>query len=128
MSQRALEQIQHPVQQLSLPPYSSTSPTTNQDLPSLLHTQISTHCWCRPFTHFPDLFSPLQGRERQYRSQGLHKKCILKRREHVLHLQSLHLFQVNTLNSDSQTRSLYSIVWLPAFPKAFNRSEGTGIA
>lgn len=60
--------------------------------------------------------------------QSMHKKCILKRPEHVLHLQSLDLFQVNTVNSDSQTRSLHSIVWLPALPKAFNRTEGTGIA
>lgn len=72
--------------------------------------------------------SLLKDRERQQCSQVLHKNYRLKGPKHVLHLQSQDLFQVNTLNSNSQTRSLHSIVWPPAFPKAFNRTEATGIA
>lgn len=108
-------------------------------LPSSLHLhqphQIEvSHPSCTPrHPHVAGLLpnfhiSLLRDRESQQGSQVLHKKYRLKGPKHVLHLQSLGLFQVNTLNSNSQTRSLYSVVWLPAFPEAFNRTEGTGFA
>lgn len=83
--------------ELCLPPYTFTSPTTDRDLPSLLHTQTSTHGWCRSVTEFQHVTAQRQGKVIVQSSTP--QKYRLKGPQHVLPLQSLDLYWVKTHNT-----------------------------